>query len=146
MRSLDRLLLCLAAVASNTSQRVLVVEDDEDCAMLLQEVLRERGFEVEVAHDGASALEHASRMNPQVGVVDVGLPDMDGFELARRLRKMEAGSRMHLIALSGYGSAEDVREAHAAGFDLHLTKPVLPTILADALQAGERVGRPADPS
>jgi CheY-like chemotaxis protein len=123
------------ALVSNTHHpRVLVVEDDEDCAMLLEEILTERGFVVEVAHDGKSALEAAERVKPEVGVLDVGLPDMDGFELARRLRKLgESGRTMRLIALSGYGSEDDIDEARAAGFDLHLTKPVLPGTLADAL-------------
>jgi CheY-like chemotaxis protein len=114
--------------------RVLVVEDDEDCALLLEEILTERGFIVEVAHDGSSALALAERTLPDVGVLDVGLPDMDGFELARRLRKLDSGgTRMRLIALSGYGSEDDIDEARAAGFDMHLTKPVLPGTLADAL-------------
>lgn len=123
-------------VPTTKNPRVLVVEDDEDSAMLLEEILKERGFIVEVAHDGTSALEAAERLRPHVGVLDVGLPDMDGFELARRLRRLgDLGSRMRLIALSGYGSDADIDEARAAGFDQHLTKPVLPGTLADALSA-----------
>ena len=122
---------------SNLSDvRILVVEDDEDSAMLMGEVLREHGFTVDVAHDGATALEAATRISPHIGVLDLGLPDMDGFELARRLRSLpEVGTKMQLVALSGYGSAEDVREAHAAGFNLHLTKPILPGSLASTLTA-----------
>jgi CheY-like chemotaxis protein len=115
---------------------ILVVEDDEDSALLMGEVLREHGFTVEIAHDGVTALETATRCSPDIGVLDLGLPDMDGFELARRLRQLpETGPRMQLVALSGYGSAEDVREAHAAGFNLHLTKPILPGSLASTLTA-----------
>jgi CheY-like chemotaxis protein len=137
-------------VSTTHHPRVLVVEDDEDCAMLLEEILTERGFAVEVAHDGGTALELAERTKPDVGVLDVGLPDMDGFELARRLRKLgENGRTMRLIALSGYGSEDDIDEARAAGFDLHLTKPVLPGTLADALascQPAREGPQGADPS
>ena len=105
---------------SNLSDvRILVVEDDEDSAMLMGEVLREHGFSVDVAHDGATAIETATRISPHIGVLDLGLPDMDGFELARRLRALPELGGMQLVALSGYGSAEDVREAHAAGFKVH---------------------------
>ena len=121
---------------SNLSDvRILVVEDDEDSAMLMGEVLREHGFSVDVAHDGATAIETATRISPHIGVLDLGLPDMDGFELARRLRALPELGGMQLVALSGYGSAEDVREAHAAGFNVHLTKPILPNNLASTLTA-----------
>jgi CheY-like chemotaxis protein len=123
-------------VSNLSNVRILVVEDDEDSALLMGEVLREHGFTVDIAHDGASALEAAARTTPHIGVLDLGLPDMDGFELARRLRALpQIGTTVQLVALSGYGSAEDVREAHAAGFNLHLTKPILPGLLANTLTA-----------
>jgi CheY-like chemotaxis protein len=122
-------------VSASNGTRILVVEDDEDNALLMEEVLREAGFEVEVAHDGTSALAAAERMRPDVGLLDLGLPDMDGFELATRLRSMADGKSLRLIALSGYGSDEDVKRALLAGFDLHMTKPILPAALANTLAA-----------
>ena len=116
-------------------RRVLVVEDDEDSALLLAETLVEHGFAVEVAHDGASALAKAAEFKPQVAVLDVGLPDMDGYQLAVRIRKLELPAGLRLIALTGYGGDEERMRSRAAGFDVHLVKPVLPDVLAQAIDA-----------
>jgi two-component system CheB/CheR fusion protein len=121
---------------SNGSEdrRILVVEDDEDSALLLAETLGDQGFSVEVAHDGASALAKAAEFKPAVAVLDVGLPDMDGYQLAKRMRLLEelpAGLR--LIALTGYGGDEERRRSREAGFDVHLVKPVLPDVLTKAI-------------
>lgn len=119
-----------------TGKRVLVVEDDEDSALLLAETLGDHGYAVEVAHDGASALEKAAEFKPEVGVLDVGLPDMDGYQLATKLRAL-AGlpAGLRLIALTGYGGDEERQRSKAAGFDVHLVKPVLPDTLAAAISA-----------
>jgi signal transduction histidine kinase len=105
--------------------RVLVVDDNEDAAITIADVLGELGYEVEVAHDGPKALDCAGRFEPDVVVLDLGLPVMDGFEVARRLRTASSGRTMpRLVALSGYGQDVDKANSRAAGFDVHLVKPV----------------------
>ncbi|MET0340500.1 MAG: response regulator [Polyangiales bacterium] len=116
-------------------QRVLVVEDDEDSALLLAETLGDQGYVVEVAHDGSSALEKAAAFRPQIAVLDVGLPDMDGYQLATRIRALsDMPPGLRLIALTGYGGDEERKRSRAAGFDVHLVKPVMPDVLTKALQ------------
>jgi CheY-like chemotaxis protein len=120
----------------SADKRVLVVEDDEDSALLLAETLGDHGFVVEVAHDGSSALEKAALFRPQVAVLDVGLPDMDGYQLATKMRGLsELPPELRLIALTGYGGDEERQRSRAAGFDVHLVKPVMPDVLAKAIQA-----------
>lgn len=116
-------------------QRVLVVEDDEDSALLLAETLGDHGYTVEVAHDGSSALEKAIAFKPHTAVLDVGLPDMDGYQLAARMRALsDMPPELRLIALTGYGGDEERRRSKEAGFDVHLVKPVMPDVLAKALE------------
>jgi CheY-like chemotaxis protein len=103
---------------------VLLVEDNVDAAEVLAEFLSAAGHEVEVAHDGPTALEAASRRKPQVVLLDIGLPGMDGYEIARRLRASGGERGPVLIAVSGYGQAEDRRRSREAGIAHHLTKPV----------------------
>lgn len=117
-------------------KRVLVVEDDEDSALLLAETLGDHGYLVEVAHDGASALTKAAAFKPQFAVLDVGLPDMDGYQLATRMRSLsQLPPTLRLVALTGYGGDEERQRSKAAGFDVHLVKPVLPDVLAQALES-----------
>lgn len=119
-----------------TGRRVLVVEDDEDSALLLAETLGDQGYAVEVAHDGASALAKAREFKPEVAVLDVGLPDMDGYQLAGRIRTLEQlPPGLRLIALTGYGGDEERKRSREAGFDVHLVKPVLPDVLTRAIGA-----------
>ncbi|HEY0793990.1 MAG TPA: ATP-binding protein [Chthoniobacterales bacterium] len=106
--------------------KVLVVEDNRDLAMGLRLLLELKGYVVQVAHDGLEALEAARRFRPAAVLADLGLPGMDGYELAERLRTEPWGAEALLVALSGYGREEDRRRALAAGFDRHLTKPVDP--------------------
>ncbi|HXJ21472.1 MAG TPA: ATP-binding protein [Polyangia bacterium] len=103
--------------------RVLIVDDNQDAAMLLAEALEMAGFATEVAHDGAAALKAADRFAPDVALLDLGLPLMDGYEVARRLRAT-SGASPKLIAVTGYGQASDRRRSREAGFDIHLVKPV----------------------
>jgi PAS domain S-box-containing protein len=103
--------------------RVLIVDDNQDAAMLLAEALQLAGFATEVAHDGAAALRAADRFGPDVALLDLGLPLMDGYEVARRLRATH-GESPKLIAVTGYGQASDRRRSQEAGFDVHLVKPV----------------------
>lgn len=102
---------------------VLLVEDNEDNREMLRDLLAGEGFRVDVAADGAEAVAEAQRLEPEVVIVDIGLPVLDGFEVARRVRR-SLGDRVTLVALSGYGRVEDRRRSLEAGFDTHLTKPV----------------------
>jgi PAS domain S-box-containing protein len=113
-----------SADALATDLRVMVVDDNEDAAQTLAMVLELFGCKVRVAHTAAEALEVAAGFAPQVALLDIGLPDMNGYELARRLRLTAAGADMTLIATTGWGQEKDRELAFAAGFDHHLTKPV----------------------
>ena len=106
-----------------TPRRVLVIEDNEDSRDMLRQLLENAGHEVHDAGDGPQGVDAALRLEPDVALIDVGLPELDGYEVARRIR---SGTRrdMLLVALTGYGLAEDRERALAAGFDLHLVKPI----------------------
>jgi CheY-like chemotaxis protein len=105
------------------NRRILVVDDNADAAETLALLLRARGHEVVVAHDGAAALEASRGFQPQAALLDIGLPEYDGYELARRLRR-EYNRGLMLIALTGYAREDDKKLSAAAGFDHHLVKPV----------------------
>jgi CheY-like chemotaxis protein len=90
---------------------------------------------VDVAPDGESALAAAQALRPDVAVLDIGMPGLNGYEVARRIRAEPWGARIRLIALTGWGQAEDVERAHAAGFDHHVTKPVDLDALQDLVAA-----------
>ena len=110
---------------------LLLLDDHVDGAQMLGALLRARGFEVTIAHDGASVLRLAQARHFDVYILDIGLPGMDGYELARRLRASADTAPARLLALTGYGKAEDRQRALDAGFDHHLVKPVdLPALLA----------------
>jgi CheY-like chemotaxis protein/anti-sigma regulatory factor (Ser/Thr protein kinase) len=119
--------------AHERSLRVLVVDDNTDAADLLAEFLRQHGHQTAVAHNGPRALEQAEAFRPEIAVLDIGLPVMDGYELARRLRSVEGLDQIRLIALTGYGQPQDRALALAAGFDHHLVKPFDPEQLAPLL-------------
>jgi CheY-like chemotaxis protein len=110
--------------AAGSAGRVLVVDDNEDALTLLADALSAVGYQVQSAHDGPEALNVAAAFMPQVAVLDIGLPIMDGYELATRLRAMPGLGALRLIAVTGYGQASDRRRSGVAGFDAHLTKPV----------------------
>jgi CheY-like chemotaxis protein len=103
---------------------ILVVEDDDDTRTVLRFMLEAEGARVETAGRGVEGVGLAQRERFDVVLCDIGLPDIDGMEVARRLRATGGLGRTRLIALSGYGQAEDVRQALTAGFDAHVTKPV----------------------
>ncbi|WP_437498463.1 ATP-binding response regulator [Sorangium sp. So ce1099] len=123
--------------------RVAVVDDNHDAAHLLAVSLRRWGHDVVVAHDGLEALELVRRARPDVAVLDIGLPGIDGFELARRLRREPALDGCTLIAASGYGQEVDRQRASDAGFDHHLLKPVEPAALLKLLARVSPSGRAA---
>lgn len=118
------------------ARRILVVDDNADAAEMMAMLLELDGHDVRVAHDAESALTVASQFTPEVGLFDIGLPEMDGYELARRVRSDARLLDMYLVAVTGWGQDEDRRRASEAGFDSHLTKPAEPDtvrrILADA--------------
>jgi signal transduction histidine kinase len=113
--------------------RVLVVDDNVDAAQSLAMLLRMLGQDVRTAHNGHSALEAISGSMPEIAFLDIGLPGMSGYELARRLRHEPGGDAVLLVALTGWGQAEDRRRSTEAGFDHHLTKPADPASLKGLL-------------
>ncbi len=120
---------------------VLVVDDNADAAGMLGEYVGALGYRVAVALDGPAALRAADQHQPSIALLDLGLPVMDGFELARRLRASEMHGRVKLVAITGYGQEADRRRSRDAGFDAHLVKPVDMDQLEDLLSklsAGER--------
>jgi CheY-like chemotaxis protein len=104
-------------------RHVLLVEDSDDNREMMRELLEMEGFRVDVAIDGAQGIEQALALRPSIAIVDIGLPEMDGYEVARRVRAA-LGRGITLVALTGYGQPDDFDRAAAAGFDVHLTKPV----------------------
>ena len=112
--------------------RILVVDDSVDSAETLGELLKIWGHDVRLAHDGPGAVTAAREYKPEVVLLDIGLPGMDGFAVAAELRKQNLGGRM-LVALTGYGEQQDKDRAQKAGFDHHLTKPIDPDTLQKLL-------------
>jgi DNA-binding response OmpR family regulator len=117
--------------------RILLVEDNEDAREMLQMLLTLAGHDVHGAADGPSGIEMAKATDPDMVVIDLGLPGVDGYEVARQLRA-SLGARVGLIALSGYGQAADRRKALEAGFDTHLVKPVDPNHLSGVIASIQR--------
>jgi signal transduction histidine kinase/CheY-like chemotaxis protein len=115
------------------SRRILVVDDNRDAADMLNSLLSSSGHEVVVAYSGEEALERAVEFKPQVGLLDIGMAGMDGYQLARRLRGDSQLPELFLVAITGWGQEEDRRRALAAGFDAHLTKPADPLAITTLL-------------
>ena len=113
------------AVVPPSRATILVVDDNEDAAIMLAETLEMMGYATQVAHDGAEALAQArGRVVPVVALLDIGLPSMDGYELARRLREIPGWDGVQLIAVTGYGQETDRQQSMDAGFNEHLVKPI----------------------
>jgi CheY-like chemotaxis protein len=113
-----------APVASRADLRILVVEDNHDAAESLSMLLRMLGHRVVMAFDGQEALALAESFSPHVLLCDVGLPKLNGYEVARAIRRESWGDGMVLIAITGWGQDHDRHHSHEAGFDRHLVKPV----------------------
>jgi CheY-like chemotaxis protein len=120
---------------ARSGTRVLVVDDSVDSAETLGELLKIWGHEVQLAHDGKSALEAARSFAPDVVLLDIGLPEMDGFAVAERMKAEGTAGRM-LIALTGYGEQAHRERAQKAGFHHHLVKPVDPEALQKIIGRG----------
>jgi two-component system, sensor histidine kinase len=110
-------------------RRVLIVDDHLDIAVSMAMLLEALGQQVEVATSGTEALAKAVRIRPEIVFLDIGLPDMDGFQVAARLRDLKDLQPLRIIALTAYGSAEAKRLAVEAGCDMHVTKPLDPNLL-----------------
>ena len=114
----------IGAAAPPIVRRVLVVDDNRDVADSLGLLLQSLNVDVRVTYDGRSALEMISALKPEMVFLDLGMPEMDGYETARRLRQLPDGRAVQLVALTGRGQEEDRRRSLQAGFDKHLVKPV----------------------
>ena len=110
--------------AAATARRVLVVDDNRDSADSLAELLRMAGHETHTAYDGFEAMEAAAKFRPEVILLDLGLPKLNGYAVARRIREQESNDGVTLVALTGWGQEEDRRRSEEAGFDAHMVKPV----------------------
>jgi two-component system CheB/CheR fusion protein len=119
-------------------EKVLIVDDNADAADSLATLFRLAGYQVQVAYDGLSGVTMATAFEPGVVLLDIGLPGLDGYAVARRLRDQDATRNSLLIAVSGYGQARDEARSAQAGFDRHLVKPVEFTRLQAALQSDRR--------
>ncbi len=130
-----------AAIASGASgsTTVLLVDDNVDAAELLGEVLEACGYRVQIAHNGPDALDGLQSFRPDAALLDIGLPVMDGYELAQRLRARIPAIK--LIALTGYGQANDRARSRDAGFDAHLVKPVMIERVTEVLRDLTAPGR-----
>jgi CheY-like chemotaxis protein len=113
-----------ASSADGAPRRLVVVDDNDDLRRTLEVMLRAAGHRVETAADGLSGLDLIRSVRPDLALVDIGLPGIDGYELARRLRADPDGDQYRLVAVTGYGHADDCRRALEAGFNEHLVKPV----------------------
>ena len=118
---------------AEAARRILIVEDNDDAREMLRTLLELRRHTVREAIDGPSGIQAALQFQPDIALIDVGLPGLDGYEVARRLRASEGGKRMRLIALTGYGLPADALRAREAGFDAHFVKPIHPDQLAKIL-------------
>lgn len=122
-------------VQASAQHRVLVADDNVDAADMLTAYLTQHGYDVRTVHDGPSVLETVVDFQPQVVVLDLGLPGLNGVELCERLRRRDCGASMLIVATTGWGREEDRRRTTAAGFDKHLVKPIEPAALTQAIEA-----------
>jgi CheY-like chemotaxis protein len=121
--------------------RILVVDDNHDSALSLAMMLSIMGHETRTAHDGESAVETAESFLPEVVLLDIGLPKLNGYEVAQRIREQSWGASMFLIAVTGWGQEEDRQRSSEVGLNVHMVKPVEPAVLERLL-----AGLPQDPT
>src|SRR5581483_3690117 len=117
-------------------KRVLVVDDNEDAAESMALVLKLEGHVAVSVYTAADALTHATSFRPDVVLLDIGLPEMDGYEVAQQMRELPGLKHVRIVAVTGYGRSEDRLRAREAGFDAHLVKPVDFAVLQGILRAG----------
>lgn len=133
-----------ATVAHDGERRILIVDDNVDAAESLADELSTAGYETRVVHDGPAALAAVVDLDPQVVLMDLGLPIMDGYEVARQLRRQHGAACPRLVAVTGYGQDRDRQKSREAGFDIHLVKPVLFERLREAIAGTVTAPRAAD--
>jgi len=126
------------STATENRQKVLVVDDNKDSAQTLAMMLKIMGNDVRTAHDGLEAIEKAQEYLPQVILLDLGMPKLNGYDVCRRIREQSWGTSIVIIALTGWGQAEDRQRTKEAGFDHHLVKPVDVAKLKELLDAAAR--------
>lgn len=124
----------IPTVAAGARRRILLVDDNEDAAELLSMLLADAGHTVEIAHDAATALSLAPGLAPDVALLDIGLPVMDGYQLGSELRRRLGAQTPALVALTGYGQEKDRQRTAAAGFAAHLVKPIDPEHLLTLIE------------
>jgi CheY-like chemotaxis protein len=129
------------AVPWPNGKRVVVIEDNPDGAEMLGLLLEHAGYEVFTAEDGKRGIELIERVKPDIALVDIGLPVMDGFEIARWARARPEYQSLYMLALTGYGQASDRAAALAAGFDEHLVKPIDAEELRRIMRTEEPISR-----
>ena len=114
---------------------MLVVDDNVDAAVVLAQLLERHGYQTIAVHDGATAIHEAEDFRPDVVLLDIGMPGMNGLEVARRLRERDREPRPFIVAVTGWGKEEDQARSREAGFDVHLVKPVEEMRLLEVLGA-----------
>jgi PAS domain S-box-containing protein len=124
--------------AKATARRVLIIDDNADSAESLRMLLDVAGHDVRIVAEGGLAVDAAREFKPEVILLDIGLPDIDGYEVSRRLNATPAGRAAHIVAITGYAGADEARRSREAGIDAHLTKPIDPDTLSDVLAPGTR--------
>jgi CheY-like chemotaxis protein len=125
-----------AGAAGGSGRRVMVVDDNEDGAQTMGALLTAAGHDVRVFYDATEALAAATLSSPEIAFLDLNMPGMDGFELARKIRELPSGQQIRLIAVTGMGREADLMRTRVAGFDAHLTKPADPEKLLEFAAAG----------
>ena len=121
------------ATPTAAPRRVLIVDDNKDAASTMEILLKSLGHEARVVHTGIEALQITAEFKPDVVLLDIGLPDIDGYEVARRLRASKSDRSFRIVAVTGWDQDTDKRKSQEAGFDMHLVKPVAPADLEKAL-------------
>ncbi len=117
----------------NERRRVLVVDDNRDSAFSLSMMLRLMNHEVKTAYDGVEALEVADAFRPELMLLDIGMPRLNGYDTAKAIRERSWGQGVYLVALTGWGQDDDMRKSREAGFNTHVTKPIDPGLLRKLL-------------
>jgi CheY-like chemotaxis protein len=105
-------------------ERILVVDDDPDTANTLARLISIFGYEARAVYEGREAVDEAARLSPEMVLIDIEMPDLDGYETARRIRRQPGGMQTILVAVTGWTRQEDKQRAYACGFDLHVAKPL----------------------
>lgn len=123
-RSESELVSSVETQPASQPRRILIADDSRDSAESLAELLRMKGYEVQVAYDGRQALAAAETYMPDIALLDLGMPELTGYEVCRSVRQQPWGAKMIIIAQTGWGQEDDRRRASHAGFDHHLVKPI----------------------